>query len=77
MDLEKLWADNKKTIVTTVLVVVVGMLVIKFFDVLFLGAIVIALGVAAVLGWNHFTKKYGGPEAALKAAMKAIWAPEK
>lgn len=32
MELSKVWDENKKAIITTVLVVVVGLLVIKFFD---------------------------------------------
>ncbi len=67
MELTKLWAENKKAITTTVIVVIVGMLLIKFFDVIFLGGIVIALAVAAVLGWNYLSKKHGGPAGVWKA----------
>lgn len=67
MELTKLWADNKNAIVTTVIVVIVGLLVIKFFDVIFWGTVLVALGVAAVLTWNHVSKKYGGIDGIWKA----------
>lgn len=61
MELTKLWADNKKIITTTVLVVVTVLLVLKFFDYIFLTGTVAAIAIAAVLGWNHLSKKHGGP----------------
>lgn len=72
MELTKLWDDNKKTIITTVLVVIVGMLVIKFFDLIFWGSLLIGVAVGAVLGWNHLTKKYGGPAGVWKALLAEL-----
>lgn len=72
MDLIKLWTENKKTIVTTVIVVVTALVLIKFFDVILWVGIVAALAVAAVLGWNHLTKKYGGPEGVWDAFLKEV-----
>lgn len=75
MDLAKLWAEHKKTIITTALVVIVGMLLIRFFDFIFVAIFLVALGVAAVLGWNHLANKYGGTKGALEALRKAVWDP--
>lgn len=70
MEVTKLWAENKKAITTTVLVVIVGLLIIKFFDIIFWGGLLVALCVAAVLGWNYLSKKYGGLEGVWKAVVK-------
>jgi hypothetical protein len=72
MELTKVWAENKKAITTTALVVVVGMLLIKFFDIIFWGAFVIAIAVAAVLAWNHLAKKHGGIDGMWKAFRKEV-----
>ncbi len=76
MDLEKLWAEHKKTITTVVVVVVVGLLVIKFFDFIFWGSVLVALGVAGVVGWNYLSKKHGGAGGMIDAAIKAVWDPQ-
>ena len=72
MDLMKLWTENKKTITTTVIVVVVALLVIKFFDVIFVVGMLVALAVAAVLGWLHLSKKHGGVEGVWKAFLAEV-----
>jgi hypothetical protein len=72
MELTKLWAENKKAITTTAIVVIVGMLAIKFFDFIFWGSLLVALGVAGVLTWNHLTKKHGGVEGVWKAFAKEV-----
>jgi hypothetical protein len=72
MELTKVWEENKKAIITTAIVVIVGLLVIKFFDIIFWGSLLVALGVAAVVGWNHLTKKHGGADGILKALMKEV-----
>lgn len=72
MELTKLWTENKKTITTTAIVVVVGMLIVRFFNVILFGAIVVGLAVAAVLLWGHLTKKHGGAEGIWKAFLKEI-----
>lgn len=66
------WNEHKKTIVTTAIVVLVGLLVIRFFDVIFLVGVLVALGVSGVLAWNHLTKKYGGLEGVWKAFLAGI-----
>jgi hypothetical protein len=72
MELTKLWDENKKAITTTAIVVIVGLLVIKFFDVIFWGAILVGLAVAAVLGWNYLTKRHNGAEGVWKAFLSEI-----
>ncbi len=72
MELTKLWAENKKIITTTVLVVVTVLLVLKFFDYIFLAGLVAALAVGAVLGWRHLSKKHGGWEGMWKAFLTAF-----
>jgi hypothetical protein len=72
MDLTKLWAENKKTIITTAIVVIVALLIIKFFNYIFLAGIVVALAVAAVLGWNYLSKKHGGTAGVWKAFLKSF-----
>lgn len=67
------WAENKKTILTTVACVIAGLLVIKFFDLIFWGAIITALVVAVVLFTGSLKKKHGSLDAALKAMMAEIW----
>ncbi len=61
-----------KAIITTIIVVLVGLLVIKFFDVIFWGSVLVALAVGAVLGWNYLSKKYGGLDGVFKALMKEV-----
>lgn len=70
MDIETVWAEHKKAILTTVIVVVVGILVIKFFDFIFWGSMLVALAVAVVLAWNYLAKKHGGLEGVWKALLK-------
>ena len=72
MDLTKLWNENSKAITTTAIVVIVGLLVIKFFDWIFLTGLAVAMAVAAVLGWNYLSKKHGGWEGMWKAFLKEI-----
>ncbi len=76
MDLEKLWAEHKKTVTVTAIVVIVGLLVIKFFDFIFWGSVLVALGVAGVVAWTHLSKKYNGASGMIDAAIKAIWDPQ-
>lgn len=72
MELSKLWSENKKVILTTAIVVVVALLIIKFFDYIFVAGILIALAVAAVLGWNYLSKKHDGPKGVWAAFLKAL-----
>lgn len=72
MEVTKLWAENKALVIKVALIVFVGLLVIKFFDVVFFGAFLVALVVAAVLGWNHLSKKHGGAEGVWKALLKEL-----
>ena len=72
MELTKFWTENKKLILTTATVASVALLVIKFFDWIFLGGILIALVVATVLAWNYVSKKHGGPEGVWKALLNEL-----
>lgn len=72
MDLAKLWAAHKKTVITTAIVVLVGMLLIRFFDFIFLAIFLVALGVAGVLGWNHLAEKHGGSKGVWKALLAEL-----
>lgn len=60
MNIKELWTDNKKAIITTALCAFIALLVIKLFDVILVWGIVIAGCVAAVVAWQHYSKKYGG-----------------
>lgn len=72
MELTKLWTENKKIITTTVLVVITALLVLKFFDYIFLAGLVAALAVGAVLSWNHLSKKHGGAKGVWEAFLGEI-----
>ena len=72
MEVSKFWAENKDLILKTAAVAIVVLLVIKFFDYIFLCGILIALAVAAVLGWNYLSKKHGGPEGVWKALLSEL-----
>jgi hypothetical protein len=72
MELTKVWTENKKAIITTAVCVIVGLLVIKFFDLIFWGSVLVALAVGAVLGWNHLSKKYGGVDGIRKALFNEV-----
>lgn len=57
------WNENKKLVLTVAAVVLTALLVIKFFDVILVGVVLAAIGVAAVVAWRH----YGGAEGIWKA----------
>lgn len=72
MDLTKFWTDNKKLIITTATAVAVALLVLKFFDFIVLGVVLVALGVAVVLFANHLKTKHGGTDGVWKALLKEL-----
>jgi len=59
--MEKFWAEEKKTIITTAVVAIVALLVIKFFDVILIGGFFVAIAIAGVLAWRYI-EAHGGIE---------------
>jgi len=72
MEVTKFLAENKKLMLTTALVAVVALVVIRFFDLIFWGGLLVALVVGAVLGWTHLSKKHGGAEGVWKALLAEL-----
>ncbi len=72
MELTKFWTENKKVIITTATVAIVALLIIKFFDLIFWGGLVVAIVVATVLGWTHLSNKHGGAEGVWKALLTEL-----
>jgi len=72
MEATKFWAENKKLMLTTAICAVVALVVIRFFDLIFWGGLLVALVVGTVLGWTHLSKKHGGAEGVWKALLAEL-----
>ncbi len=72
MEVTKFWTEHKALVIKTAVVVAVALVLIRFFNFILLGSVLVAIGVAGVLGWNHLSKKHGGAAGVWAWALKEI-----